>query len=126
MTTQGAAITISSAIARFLDQISLARSENTARTYANALQSFTALLKNKKMDPDKTSLDQLNEDAVGWFAAYLKEYAPATEQLYLTALAGFFEYLAAERLAEPNLPRMRLLIRQRARKPGQRSAAISA
>lgn len=120
MSVASTTMTISSAIARFLDQISLARSENTARTYANALQSFAALLKNKKIDADKTSLDQLNEDAVGWFATYLKEYAPATEQLYLTALAGFFEYLAAERLAEPNLPRMRLLIRQRSRKPGQR------
>ena len=35
-------------------------------------------------------------------------------------MAGFFEYLSAERLCEINLPRLRLLIRQRARKPGQR------
>lgn len=120
MSPQKPTITISDAIARFLDQVSLARSENTARTYRNALQAFAALLKNKKINPDEISLDQINEDSIGWFAAYLKEYAPATEQLYLTALAGFFEFLAAERLAEPNLPRMRLLIRQRARKPGQR------
>lgn len=113
-------ITISEAIARFLDQVKLARSENTTRSYANALQAFAALLKNKKIDPDNTYLNQINEDAVAWFAAYLKDYAPATEQLYLTALAGFYEYLAAERLSDPNLPRMRLLIRQRARKPGQR------
>lgn len=113
-------ITIAEAIARFLDQVKLARSENTTRSYANALQAFAALLKNKKIDPDNTYLNQINEDAVAWFAAYLKDYAPATEQLYLTALAGFYEYLAAERLSDPNLPRMRLLIRQRARKPGQR------
>ncbi len=33
---------------------------------------------------------------------------------------GFYEFLAAERLAEINLPHLRLLIRQRARRPGQR------
>jgi len=31
-----------------------------------------------------------------------------------------YEYLAAERLAEINLPRLRLLLRQRTRRPGQR------
>jgi integrase len=38
----------------------------------------------------------------------------------LTAVTGFYEYLAAEKLADVNLPRLRLLIRQRARRPGQR------
>jgi integrase len=47
-------------------------------------------------------------------------YSPTTERLYLTALTGFYEYLSAERLCEINLPRIRLLIKQRARKPGQR------
>jgi site-specific recombinase XerD len=62
----------------------------------------------------------LTEDAVSWFIASLKVYSPTTERLYLTALAGFYEYLSAERLCEINLPHIRLLIRQRARKPGQR------
>jgi integrase len=35
-------------------------------------------------------------------------------------VAGFYEYVAAERLAEINLPRLKLLIRQRARRPGIR------
>ena len=51
---------------------------------------------------------------------YLKVFAPATEQLYIRAVARFYKYLAAERLAEINLPRMDLLIEQRARKPGIR------
>ncbi|MDA1330750.1 MAG: tyrosine-type recombinase/integrase, partial [Chloroflexi bacterium] len=57
---------------------------------------------------------------IALFATALKGNAPATEQLYLTATAGFFEFLAAEKLAEPNLPRIRLLIRQRGRRPGPR------
>jgi integrase len=38
----------------------------------------------------------------------------------LNAIAGFYEYLAAERLSEINLPRLRLLIHQRSRRPGIR------
>jgi integrase/recombinase XerC len=40
--------------------------------------------------------------------------------MYLTAVTGFYEFLVAERLSELNLPRVRLLVRQRSRKPGQR------
>src|SRR3972149_10110434 len=49
-----------------------------------------------------------------------KALPPATERLYLPAVSGWYEYLAAERLAPVNLPRVRLLIRQRARRPGIR------
>jgi integrase/recombinase XerC len=62
----------------------------------------------------------LTEDAGSWMADALKNFSPATEQLYLAATVRFFEYLAAERLAEINLPRLRLLLRQRTRRPGQR------
>jgi integrase len=51
---------------------------------------------------------------------HLKAFAPATEALYVRAIARFYKYLAAERLAEINLPRMDLLIEQRTRKPGIR------
>lgn len=44
---------------------------------------------------------------------------PPTERLYPTAATGF-EYLSAENLAPVNLSRIRLLIRQRARRPGVR------
>lgn len=113
-------LTIQSAIARYLDSVALARSENTARTYGNALASFAALLEDEGLDPEQSDLEALSEDAVAWFASSLKEYAPATERLYLTAVAGFYEFLAAEQLAEPSLPRVKLLIRQRARRPGPR------
>jgi integrase len=50
----------------------------------------------------------------------LRHHAATSERLYLTALTGFFEYLAAENLIPVNLPRIRLLIKQRARVPGVR------
>jgi integrase len=57
---------------------------------------------------------------VSRFVMHLKSFSPATEQLYVRAIARFYKYLAAERLAEVNLPRMDLLIEQRTRKPGIR------
>ena len=120
MTSTTYSLTISEAIEAFLDSVQLARSENTTRTYKNALNAFCQSLENHQLSPDENNSDQLPEDAISWFATMLKKYSPATEQLYLTAAKGFYEYLAAERLAEPNLPRIRMLIRQRSRRPGQR------
>ena len=112
--------TISQAIDAYLDSIQLARSQNTARTYKNALSVFQRVLKEYWLDPEASPVEKITEDAVAWLASYLKNFSAPTERLYLTAVAGFFEYVAAERLSEINLPRMRLLIRQRARRPGIR------
>jgi site-specific recombinase XerD len=113
-------LTIHDAVQAYLDSVTLSRSENTARTYKNALNSFTQALLAANLDPRQISIGELTEDAVTWFASYLKKYSPTTERLYLTAANGFYEFLAAERLTEPNLPRVRMLIRQRARRVGQR------
>lgn len=105
---------------KYLATVKTARSEHTARTYANALSVFGRVLKERWQDPETTPTEKLSEDAIAWLASYLKNFASATERLYLTAVAGFYEYVAAERLGDVNLPRLRLLIRQRARRPGIR------
>ena len=111
---------IARVIHEYINIVTSARSANTGRTYHNAMNAFCEMLRERKLPPDTTPISALPEDAVAWFIAALKDYAPTTERLYLTAMTGFFEYLSAERLCEINLPRLRLLIRQRARKPGQR------
>jgi len=112
--------TIAQSIRNYLESVRLARSANTARSYGNAMRVFGQALSEHGIDLNSSPARDLDEDAVAWLATYLKDYSPASEQLYLAATAGFYEYLAAERLAEVNLPRMRLLLRQRARRPGQR------
>ena len=112
--------TIAQAARKYIDSVSLARSANTARTYNNALSAFLEVLRQNKINPDDKSPNDLPEEAIAWFAMALKDKSPATERLYLIATAGFYEYLAAERLTSPNLPRVRMLIRQRSRRPGQR------
>ena len=113
-------ITTLNAIQMYIDNVSLARSANTARTYKNALNAFLDALSDSNTDPQTQEISEISEDAVTWFARYLKHYSPTTERLYLTALNGFYEFIAAEKLAEPNLPRVRMLIRQRARRVGKR------
>ena len=111
---------ISHIINEYINTVTSARSANTGRTYQNAMNAFSNMLNDRKLPTDTTPISELPEDAVIWFISALKVYSATTERLYLTALAGFYEYLSAERLCEINLPRIRLLIRQRARKPGQR------
>ena len=112
--------TINKTISDYLENVSLSRSLNTARTYRNALGSFAATLEAIGIDIENTMASQASEDWIADFSTALKSYAPASERLYLTAVTGWYEFLAAERLADINIPRIRLLIRQRARRPGQR------
>ena len=104
----------------YLDAVRLARSPNTARTYRNAVQAFRDCLEQLGVDPKSQPAQNATENWIGEFTSYLRNYAPASERLYLTALSGWYEFLTAEGLADLNLPRLRSLIRRRARRPGQR------
>ena len=111
---------IAQVISGYLDNVFLSRSESTYRTYKNAMNKFKGVLATRDMDPDTAPITSLTEDTIAWFAAELKSYSSATEQCYLTAGTGLFEYIAGEEIMEINLPRVRLLIKQRSRRPGIR------
>jgi integrase/recombinase XerC len=104
----------------YLRSVALARSRNTVRTYRNGMSAFLDSLSTHGLPPADTPVRRLDEEAIVWFSEDLKDLSPTTERLYLTAATGFYEYLAAENLADLNLPRLKLLIRQRARRPGVR------
>ncbi len=116
--------TISETIDSYLRSVQGARSEHTARTYRNALNAFCLTLQKHGVNPSQLSPTALNEAAVSWFIADLHagepEYAASSERLYLTAVTGFFEFLVVEGLETIQLPRLRRIIRDRARRPGQR------
>lgn len=113
-------VTISQALSSYLASVRLSRSANTARTYTNAMNLFSQVLSGHKLDLESMPVSALTEEPVIWIIRALKDMAPSTEQCYLTAVVGFYEFLAGENLAPINLPRIRLLIKQRARKPGIR------
>jgi len=112
--------TVMSAINDFLETIKLARSHNTYLSYKNAMHNLTFCLKEHGIDIDQSNISIINEDVIAWLAEYLKNYSPATEQLYITAAKSFMEYLVAEELCNINLTKVKLLIRQRVRKVGKR------
>jgi site-specific recombinase XerD len=113
-------LTIYEATERFLGTVSQARSENTALTYGNAMALFLEVLDKNHLPSRENPSTSLTEEAVSWMISRLKDHAPSTERLYLTAVTRFYEYLASENLASINLPRIQMLIHQRARRPGQR------
>jgi len=113
-------LTLLESMAAFLDGVRQSRSPNTARTYGNALHAFQEALERQGIDAQETPCAEAHEAWLSGFAASLKMLSPATERLYLASARAWYEYLAAEGLAEVNLPRLQQIIRQRARRPGQR------
>jgi integrase/recombinase XerC len=114
------ALTIAQAIKMYLESVKMARSPNTGRAYANAMNVFLNILKEHDLNPQVVPVSELTENAMSWMASALKNYSPASEQLYLAATTGFYKFLAAEKFSDINLPRLDLLRLQRARRPGQR------
>ena len=112
--------TISSVMTQYLRMVERIRSKHTMLAYKNALQVFSELLEKKSLKPDITPIEKLTEDSFKKFLEYLNDYAPATEQLYLQAVKGFYLYADAEKLIQVNQSRLLLLIKQRSRRPGTR------
>jgi integrase/recombinase XerC len=113
-------VTIAETMSKYLDMVRLSRSAHTIRAYKNALQIFSEVLTEKWLEPTSTPIAKLTENLISPLAGYLKTYSPATEQLYLQAVKGFYQYVDAESLAPINLSRLQILIRQRSRRPGVR------
>jgi len=111
---------ISKAINAYLETVSLARSENTHRTYQNGLNVFKSCLEEQSIDIERTNCRELNEKNFAIFINELKFYAPTTERLYITSVIGFFEYLISENLSSLNIFSLRMLVKNRARIPRQR------
>lgn len=108
------------AIQDYLQIVATSRSAHTMRSYKNGLNLFIEILKDNDLDPSATPARELTEDGVIWFIDALRYLAPASERLYLTAVSGFYEYLVAESIAEINPSRIKMIIQQRARRPGIR------
>ncbi len=113
-------VTVAQSQQAFLQAVAQARSPNTLRAYRIALAAFERTLRDLGLDPEALPASQAREEWIGPFTAALKPLTAASERLYLTAAVRWYEFLAAERLADINLARLRLLIRHRARRPGRR------
>jgi integrase/recombinase XerC len=113
-------LTIKISMLDFIDMVKRSRSSNTALSYAKALLFFEQVLEEHELPVAKTPIAQISEDSIPWLLDALKDYSPATEQLYLVAVKRFFNFISARKLSEINLPRLNEFIHQQARRPGQR------
>jgi len=113
-------ISIQAAMTEFIDMVRRSRSRNTALSYAKGLMFFSEVLKGMSLEASSTPVSQLTEDAVPALLDALKAFSPATEQLYLVAAKRFYNFLAARKWSEINLPRLNEFILQQARRPGRR------
>lgn len=109
-------LSLSDAANRYLSLVANSRSENTHRTYTQAINRFLEVVTKHKVNIAQTPPTDASADWVGWYVASLKQYAPATESLYLTALVSFYEYLSAEQGATVNLDQVRSMVKRRQRK----------
>jgi len=107
---------IQTASERYLQLIADSRSENTHRTYNQAIRNFMAALKKRGIHTNQVAPSEATTDWLTWFVAALKPYAPATESLFLTALVGFYEYLVAEENSSINLTQVHSILKRRQRK----------
>lgn len=111
---------ISDVMTEYLRLVERSRSKHTKLSYKNALQVFSEVLRKQSLDPATTPIAILSEDMLGPLVDHLNVFSPATEQLYLQAVKGFYLYVDSERLAPINQSRVAVLIRQRSRRPGVR------
>jgi integrase/recombinase XerC len=113
-------VTIENAVTEFIRMVEQSRSVNTALSYAKGLKLYCQVIKKRGIKIKEGSANQITEDTLPWFLDALKEYSPATEQLYAATVTRFFNYLMAEKIADINLPRMHEIVRMRTRRIGQR------
>lgn len=111
---------ISQAINEFVEIVRKARSENTAATYRTALKKFSEVLAEHQIDPERTETSDIPTESIAWLIEQMNDHEPTSERLYISALTRFFEYLNAEDLSPINMSKVRLIIKQRARRPRKR------
>jgi site-specific recombinase XerD len=108
--------TLAEAIQSYIDVVENSRSANTARTYRQALDKLVEVLETHTLSAEQVSVESANIEWLRWYLPNLKVYAPATEQLYLTAFLGFYEFIIAEYDINLNLAQVRTFIKRRQRR----------
>ncbi len=93
-------MTISEAIENYLAELAEGRAEETVRAYRQGLAHFLLVFDEQELPPDRESPEKIQPKHVRAFLSHLAAHqlAPATRQLYMTAVRGFLEYLSWENL----------------------------
>jgi site-specific recombinase XerD len=112
-------MTIQEAIEHYLTQIKRSKSRHTTASYRQGLQAFAACMGQAQINFAEVEVSTLSPAWVEQFLKQLQKQAVPTEQLYTTAVAGFYRYVAAKEWATLNLATLDFEIGQR-RSQGRR------
>ena len=106
---------ISDAIQDYLFTVEMTRARKTYITYQTGMNQFSEFLRLSDYNPDQDDIATLSEQTAGIFAQSLldQRFASSTVKLYLTAVSGFFEYLALELNANLNLDLVRRILKSK-------------
>ena len=119
-------MSLQEAIKHFLSHLKRkSSSKHTIRNYTKALDAFCNSLIQRDINPKYTPVSDLRSDWLGYFLDDLSEQAASTERVYSTIVACFYRFVAAEELAEINLARLNLRLRER-RSIGRRLPRVPA
>ncbi|MCX6082493.1 MAG: tyrosine-type recombinase/integrase [Chloroflexi bacterium] len=108
------------AVSKFVRMVEQSRSANTSTSYAKGLRFYCLILQENGLDEKSLPANQISEDSLIWLLDALKDYSPATEQLYTATVTRFFNFLVAEKISDINLSRAKEIVRMRSRRLGQR------
>lgn len=108
------------AVSKFVRMVEQSRSANTSISYAKGLRFYCLILQENGLDEKSLPANQISEDSLIWLLDALKDYSPATEQLYTATVTRFFNFLVAEKISDINLSRAKEIVRMRSRRLGQR------
>jgi integrase/recombinase XerC len=112
--------TLANAADRYLQIVADSRSENTRRTYAQAVRRYLEVVRTEGSLPEVIEASDIRPSWMVNYLTALKRYAPATESLFVTAIMGFYEYLAAEEGSNISLVQIRAMLKRRQRKVAPR------
>ncbi len=112
--------TVQEALDQYLKEVAGSRSNNTRKAYSQAAAHFAAVLVEHDHPPADTPIKELSTDWMAWFIQHLRQFAVSTEELYLTALFGFYHYVEAQGWADVNFSALSELRRRRGRREGAR------
>ena len=86
-------LTIADSFEKYLETVKYSRSANTHLAYSSAIKFLWITLESNGIDPERAPVEKIREEIISWFAYDLKGYAAASEQLYITAVKGYLEFL---------------------------------
>lgn len=108
--------TVASAALRYTRVVEESRSQNTHRTYSQAIRKFLWVLGRHGVQAQATPAADTSVDWVSWFVTELRAQEASTEAIYITALVGFYEYLVAEDLWPDKLAKVKSILKRRLRR----------